>query len=149
RLAIRDRRYRGMTLEDTFTEIYRSNRWGGAPGELFSGRGSAHPKISEAYCGAVMEFLRALPPEQRSVVDLGCGDFRIGEQFVNLCSAYVGIDIVDDLIDELSRRGYPSHVTFNKLNIVTDPLPPGNICIVRQVLQHLSNAEIQQVLIKL
>ena len=30
-------------------------------------------------------------------------------------------------------------------NIVTDPLPDGELCLIRQALQHLSNADIQAI----
>jgi hypothetical protein len=34
-------------------------------------------------------------------------------------------------------------VRFCQLDLVSDPLPAGDVCLVRQVLQHLSNADIQ------
>jgi hypothetical protein len=40
-------------------------------------------------------------------------------------------------------------VSFRHANIVEDPLPEGDICFVRQVLQHLSNDQIAAVLPKL
>ena len=35
---------------------------------------------------------------------------------------------------------------FRQANIVEDELPEGDLCLIRQVLQHLSNAEIKQIL---
>jgi len=40
-------------------------------------------------------------------------------------------------------------VKFISLDIVEDDLPDGDICFLRQVLQHLSNAQISKILPKL
>mgnify|MGYP001148191611 FL=1 len=76
------------------------------------------------------------------VVDLGCGDFNIGSQIFPLTKKYYGIDIVKDLINFNKTKFNHSNLDFIKLNISNDDLPKGDICLVRQVLQHLSNKEI-------
>ena len=59
---------------------------------------------------------------------------------------YVGIDIVEELIEH-NRRVYGStNVSFRTLDIIEDPVPDGELCLLRQVLQHLSNEQIQKVL---
>ena len=85
----------------------------------------------------------------RTVVDLGCGDFRVGRL---LCAQgdlrYVGVDVVPDLIaHNRSRFGGPQ-VEFHCANLIEDELPDGELCLIRQVLQHLTNAEISRVLAK-
>jgi hypothetical protein len=145
----RDRWYSRMATEEVFTRAYAKNMWGGNGGTLCSGLGSSHPGITEPYLRAIGQFLEDLPQEQRTVVDLGCGDFRVGEQLAAKSRSYVGVDIVPAVIDELRGRPLPPNVRFELANIVSDQLPDGNICFVRQVLQHLSNAEIARVLPKL
>jgi hypothetical protein len=82
-------------------------------------------------------------------VDLGCGDFRVGKQLLPLCSSYIGIDIVKPLIHR-NQTTYGKVLTqFMHLDIVEDELPNGDVCFVRQVLQHLSNQQIVAVLQKL
>ena len=39
-------------------------------------------------------------------------------------------------------------IEFRNLDMVTDPLPEGDLCIIRQVFQHLSNGDIATVLRK-
>ena len=39
-------------------------------------------------------------------------------------------------------------IEFRQLDVVTDPLPEGDLCIVRQVFQHLSNRDVATVLRK-
>jgi len=40
------------------------------------------------------------------------------------------------------------NLTFRAIDAVTDPLPPGDLVIVRQVFQHLRNDQIQAILRK-
>jgi hypothetical protein len=86
-----------------------------------------------------------------TVVDLGCGDFELGRQLVARAQSanYIGCDIVPELVENLSTRYANERVRFKCLDIVADELPDGDVCLIRQVLQHLSNAEIMKVLRKL
>src|SRR5262249_48917541 len=40
------------------------------------------------------------------------------------------------------------NIEFRTLDVVTDPVPEGDLCIIRQVFQHLSNRDITTVLQK-
>ena len=82
-------------------------------------------------------------------VDLGCGDFRVGKQLLPLCSSYIGVDIVKPLIHRNQEKFGNATTHFMHLEIVEDELPDGDVCFVRQVLQHLSNQQIISVLKKL
>jgi hypothetical protein len=82
------------------------------------------------------------------VVDLGCGDFRVASQFVSDDIHYTGCDVVPALIASLNEKHARKNVEFRVVNIVEDELPDGDLCLIRQVLQHLSNAEIQTALAK-
>jgi hypothetical protein len=59
---------------------------------------------------------------------------------------YVGVDVVPELIERNRERFGGSGVEFVAADIVNDELPSGDICLVREVMQHLSNAEIQRIL---
>ena len=141
------RRFRALGRRETFEAIYREHLFGTIPGERFySGNGSVG-RFNDSYCESAAQLIREKGIS--SIVDLGCGDFRIGARLAPLVTDYVGVDIVPDLIEH-NRREYGSkHVSFTCLDIVEDPLPKGDLCLVRQVLQHLNNAEITKVLSKL
>ena len=48
------------------------------------------------------------------------------------------------------QKNYGSeHIHFKCLDIVDDELPDGDLCVIRQVLQHLSNDDVSRVLAKL
>jgi SAM-dependent methyltransferase len=80
------------------------------------------------------------------VVDLGCGDFRVAQLFVNDSIDYTGIDIVAPLIAHNEARFASHNVRFLCLDIISGELPDGDLCLLREVLQHLSNREITLVL---
>ena len=88
----------------------------------------------------------SIPPV---VCDLGCGDFNIGRQLVKYSSNYIGVDIVNDLILHNKNIFNQKQLEFRCLDIANDPIPAGDCAIIRQVFQHLSNDEVQQILKKL
>src|SRR5690606_6276338 len=85
------------------------------------------------------------------VVDLGCGDFSIGRRLLAGAGniTYIGCDIVPELIQAHSAHVNDPRARFQELDIVGNDLPEGDVCLVREVLQHLSNADVSRVLKKL
>jgi SAM-dependent methyltransferase len=94
------------------------------------------------------KFLASLPSPP-SVVDLGCGDFHVGAQLRPYCGRYVACDIVPALIERNKKEFAAGQVDFRCVNIIQDDLPDGDIVFLRQVLQHLNNAQILRVVQKL
>jgi hypothetical protein len=138
------RQYRRSTLHRrrVFTDIYRSGIWRQS-GQ--SGGKSHDAAIAQLYVKTVAEFLTSLG--KPNVVDLGCGDFAIGSQLRPYCQLYIACDIVPELIAH-NRQDF-ADVDFRVLDIVRDELPKGEVAIIRHVLQHLSNAEIANVVARL
>ena len=81
--------------------------------------------------------------------DLGCGDFNIGKELVSYTKNYVAVDIVPELITYNKKNFKSKNVEFQCLDIAVDDLPVADCAILRQVLQHLSNAEVLQITRKL
>ena len=135
-------RFRALPNSEVFSRIYEERLWGGPEGEFFSGSGS-DANFGDVYVAAVHEF--AATVDARRIVDLGCGDFRIGNR-VRQGFAYVGVDVVPALIAVHERKYGNEDTRFVCLDLTTDPLPPGDVALLRQVLQHLSNNEILRVL---
>lgn len=139
------------TREAVFTEIYLTHGWGRSDsGNGFcSGSGTNDPNVAAAYVSMVTEQADREGFRGLHFVDLGCGDFRIGSQLLPLCSAYIGVDVVKPLVDS-NLKQYGSETTrFIQLDIVNESLPNGDVCFLRQVLQHLSNQEVRAVLEKI
>jgi hypothetical protein len=84
-----------------------------------------------------------------SVADVGCGDFIVGKQTVELFKKYYAIDVASELIQFHKDNNTRDNLEFVKLDITSDELPNVNIVIARQCLQHLSNNQIDKFLTNL
>ena len=129
-------------------QVYAKGLWGGNGSTFYSGEGSHDTRIVDPYVAVVTEFLSSFETPL-SVCDLGCGDFNVGKAFVPLARKYTAVDIVPELITHNQSVCSAPNLQFQCLDIAKDMLPKADCVIVRQVLQHLSNAEIQEILPKL
>ncbi|NRD21268.1 class I SAM-dependent methyltransferase [Winogradskyella eckloniae] len=134
--------------KDVMNQIYDLHLWGGKDFDFYSGFGSHDAHIVVPYLDAVSTFLQS-HKNSLTVCDLGCGDFNIGKQLTQYTKKYIGIDIVENLIERNKKLFKAENLEFHCLNIVEDNLPKADCIILRQVLQHLSNTEILKVVHKL
>lgn len=121
------------SVEQVFTYIYRTNKWGDQ--ESCSGKGSN--------LEATAQLRRVLPEllqriDARTVLDIPCGDFHWMRE-VNLgVEQYIGADIVAELVEYNQRHyGGPGR-RFVKLDLLKDPLPPCGVIFCRDCFVHLS-----------
>ena len=144
--AIRAWPNRRLSAKEVFTRVYAANMWGTGKDDFYSGPGS-NAEAAKPYA----EFVTGLIAKHniRSVVDLGCGDYRVGRLITSCGVTYTGVDVVQPLVDENNRRYGNDHVSFQCLDIASDELPDGELCLIREVFQHLSNAQISAALAKL
>lgn len=129
-------------------QIYEANLWGKNGDDFYSGEGSHHPNIVVPYVKVVSSFLASFK-NPITICDLGCGDFNIGSQLLSFSKEYFAVDIVPELIEHLKKQYPLKEVSFFCLDIAKDELPKADCVIVRQVLQHLSNKEIKEIVSKL
>ncbi|MEH6659841.1 class I SAM-dependent methyltransferase [Leeuwenhoekiella marinoflava] len=134
--------------KDAMQQVYAKNLWGGSETPFYSGAGSHDAATVQLYLEAVISFFKSLenPPV---VCDLGCGDFNVGKELVPYTKAYKAVDIVPELIAHNNNTFKSKQLTFDTLDLAKDPLPKGDCALLRQVLQHLSNAEIASIVNKL
>ncbi len=119
-----------MNAKDVFSKIYDTDFWNGG-----SGVGSA-PETTVVYRAFLDRFLSGAGI--RSVVDVGCGDWQLGS-LVNWDGVdYVGVDVVDSVIDNNSVRYASDHVHFANVDVLNDcdSLPPADALLIKDVLQH-------------
>lgn len=137
-----------------FQDVYGQRLWGSdSDSKFFSGVGSRGVAV-DVYVEKMAELIRdyaaqiGRPPV---VVDIGCGDFQVGQALVSRLPdiTYVGCDIVPELVAHNSQVHGGDRVRFQQLDVVVQDPPAGDICLIRQVLQHLSNADIERVLTRL
>ncbi|MEB8327743.1 class I SAM-dependent methyltransferase [Flavobacteriaceae bacterium KMM 6897] len=134
--------------KDAMEQVYAMKLWGGSKSDFYSGLGSHHPEIVHPYVEVLTSFLTSFK-NPLVVCDLGCGDFNVGKELVKHTEKYVAVDIVPDLIAHNKEKFKGDNLEFQCLDIAMDNLPSGDCAILRQVLQHLSNAEVQNIVSKL
>jgi SAM-dependent methyltransferase len=142
------RRYGALPVAQAFETVYRTKAWGQTAGEAYcSGEGS-DPGFAQPYEKLVRELINSRGISR--VLDLGCGDFRVGRL---ICAPpapfqYLGYDVVEELVGYNRAQFGRGGVDFRCGNIIEDELPDADLCLIRQVLQHLSNSQILRVLSK-
>ena len=140
--------FKGMNTQEVFSKIYEEGHWGRSADphdRFYSGTGSRDAAVVTPYVQAVTAFLERLG-HRPDVVDLGCGDFRVGAQIRPACARYTACDIVPALIAHHRQAHAHLDVDFRVLDLSADELPPAEVVFVRQVFQHLSNAQISAAL---
>lgn len=151
--VIQKRRYESIfelskeSNEVIFTSIYLKYRWGRQSKKFnfYSGDGSHLKSITNNYIEKVSRIIEesVIRP---IVVDIGCGDFNIGKNFVKLSEKYIACDVVLPVIEYNKKKFKAPNLIFLALDATRDEIPVGDILILRQVLQHLSNADILKVI---
>ncbi|WP_343487959.1 class I SAM-dependent methyltransferase [Allomuricauda sp. d1] len=134
--------------KEIMSNTYAKKRWGGQQTDFYSGDGSHSKKLVKPYVREVSQFLGSFE-DPLVVCDVGCGDFNVGRQLVPYAKKYIGVDIVDALIDRNNNEFRQENLEFRCLNISEDALPDADCILIRQVLQHLSNNEISRVVKKI
>ncbi|MCZ2074835.1 MAG: class I SAM-dependent methyltransferase [Bryobacterales bacterium] len=126
-------RFRGLTLEQTFTRIYETNLWGSESSR--SGSGSAESETA-TLCVQIPKLLKGIGV--RSLLDIPCGDFGWLSQTDLAGIDYTGADIVAELVaNNTARYGSPSR-RFCHLDLTRDILPRADVVLCRDCLVHLS-----------
>ena len=139
---------------EIFSDIYRNEKWSKLPGEKFgSGSGSHLEKVIAPYINLLLQIVQC--NNIRSIVDIGCGDFWIMRQVFSALEKnnykyfYSGVDVVEELINYNAKNFGKQNVKFYCCDFAQDDFKiAGELLIIRQVLQHLSNADIEKILQK-
>ena len=132
---------------EIFTNVYQNKLWGAASPEnespFYSGPGSSDPQIVDPYVETVKRFFDSFPAKKKAV-DLGCGDFLVGSRIIDSFDSYTACDVVPELVDFNQKYWRHLPVEFSVVDLVKDEIPTGDVLILRQVLQHLSNDDISK-----
>ncbi|MDZ7638413.1 MAG: class I SAM-dependent methyltransferase [Bryobacterales bacterium] len=127
----------GLGLRERFAHIYQTNLWGSD--ESVSGSGSAFDQTA-----AIRAQLPVLLSEVQaaSILDLPCGDFGWMRNVDLNSLAYIGGDIVPDLIARHEREFGGENRRFAVLDLTQDSLPQVDLVFCRDCLVHLSFANV-------
>ena len=129
----------GSPRKEAFEKIYQTRRWGGTSR---SGPGS-DPQHTVRYIRFVNNWLEE-HADCQSIVELGCGDWAT-TRLINLSPrrSYLGLDIVPEVIAENRKKYQSASVRFECIDFLSHVPPAGDLLLIKDVLQHLSNAGVQ------
>lgn len=122
-----------------FTDIYSNKVWA-----IGSGPGS-NPKNAREYIVFLQNLLNE--PSLNTIVDLGCGDWQIMRTVqIPVGKKYKGYDVVASIIAENAEKYVKPNVQFYHITGLKDFVRQrvsGDLLIVKDVLHHLSNSEVE------
>lgn len=131
-------------MEIIFTEKYENCIWGNDNNKIYKGSSGCGSELNYIinYCNVIKNYI--IDNNIKSVVDLGCGSFLNGKTiYEELDICYTGYDIYTNLIEYLTKnKEYsPTKYTFKKLDIYNqkEDIINGDLCILKDVLQHWDN----------
>jgi hypothetical protein len=128
-------------VEKVFTHIFEQNIW--TSRETASGRGS-ELKVTKPIRQAISSLIKTF--NITSIADAPCGDFN-WMKHVDLGSCnYIGLDIVKTIIDQNTQFFASPSRTFKHLNLIEDRINTVDLIICRDLLAHLTNNEVLEVL---
>ncbi len=135
-------KYKNLSTREVFKKIYKNKVWTPENDKkkfnFYSGLGSHLDDFTTPYIEKVISFLNSFE-QKKEVLEVGCGDFVISSKIVPHTKKFIAGDIFDEII-ELNKKKYADlNVDFKVIDLTKDNLPHADICIVRCVLQHLSN----------
>ena len=130
---------------DVFAGIYRDGTWGRNDRDGTSGFGST-VRTTALYRAYLEQLVK--DAHVHSVVDAGCGDWEFSKVIDWTGIDYKGYDIVGSLVAQDTQRYGKPNVQFFTADIIDADLPPADLLIVKNVLQHLQNADVQRFLAK-
>lgn len=132
-----------MNHSDIFTNIYHQKTWKVLPWYPESGSGSS-AAATQPYRELLTNFISTNGIQ--SVVDLGCGDWTFSKLIDWSKLNYLGIDVCPDVIAQNNQLyGNDSNIRFACLDVtrhVDTNLPEADLWIMKDVIQHWSNADI-------
>jgi len=126
-------------IKNAFTRIYDENLWDGG-----SGPGSVI-EVNREYIDRLTKFITQ--NNIKSVLDYGCGDWQFSKYigFENLVDSYLGVDIVDSVIN-FNKENYSSEKVKFEVVDKNWKFDKVDLIVCRQVLQHLPDETVRELL---
>jgi Methyltransferase domain len=118
-------------MKEIFTTIYKQNLWGSS--ESVSGPGSSLTQ-TKTLIKQLPILLKQL--QVKKVLDAPCGDFNWMKEIHQHIESYIGIDIVEDLIDHNKSKYATDHIQFIHSDLTKDALPKVDLILCRDCLVH-------------
>lgn len=129
-----------MNHSEIFNNIYKKSLWG-----YKSGNGS-EPENSIPWIKVVNNFLNQ--SDINSILDFGCGDWRLGQKYKIGNKKYLGVDVSSVIIEEIQKYS-KINISFVQGDATTMDIKYYDLILIKDVLQHLSNSSVNTILNKI
>ena len=130
-------------MEKIFTNIYENKVWGDNKNNDYNGSSGGGSDVNyniDSYIPFLKNFISN--NDIKSVVDLGCGDFRCGPLiYDNLNVLYTGYDTYEKVIKYNKKNKSYNFIHLDIFNN-KEELINGDLCIMKDILQHWSLSSI-------
>lgn len=123
-----------------FDDIYKGDSWG-----FGSGHGSL-PSVTKGYRAYLETFIKE--NNIKSIVDYGCGDWQFSRYIDWGDASYLGVDIVERVINDNNKKYANKHVKFQHIAPNDKSIPQADLLIIKDVLQHMSEKDVKAFLEK-
>jgi len=129
-----------MTNLEIFNNIYLESSWG-----YKSGPGS-DPDFAKPWIEVVNSFLAK--DDIVKIIDVGCGDWRIGKHLNLEGKDYTGVEVSSVMFKETALNS-STNIRFIQADFETLDIPNVDIIIIKDVLQHLPNNSVYNIVNKI
>lgn len=119
------------TINEIFENIYLSDQWthGSGPGSI--------KELNVPFLEFIGTFIR--DNDVTNIVDVGCGDFQLFRQFEFEPAEYLGLDVVNSVVERNRREFGTPDVRFEDMPTDLASLPEADLYILKDILIHLDN----------
>ncbi|MCQ6274858.1 class I SAM-dependent methyltransferase [Bacillus sp. V3B] len=125
-------------MKEIFTNIHKKNAWGNF--HSVSGSGSSITQTTTLIQG-LPKLIKHL--KVKKMIDAPCGDFNWMKEIYENLEIYIGIDIVNEIIERNKKQYLADNLQFIHSDITKDPLPEGDLILCRDCLVHFSFSDIR------
>lgn len=129
--------------QEVFSETYEKALWGMNQQNVgWSGGGSSFNNTI-LYRNFIEKIIRE--NNIQSVVDIGCGDWEFSK-FMDWGDAeYLGVDVVDQVIDKNIMTFSSERIHFQSVNFLNIDIPAADLLLCKHVCQHISNHDVMDI----
>lgn len=140
--SLNDRNSALNPTERAFTEIYAGGDWG-----YRSGSGS-YPDSASEWISYVNDLI--MESSASRVLEIGCGDFRVGAEYQLNGAQYLGIDVCRTIINDNQERHTKSNIQFQVQDFENPEFfGEWDLILIKDVLQHLPFISIKNIVNKI
>ncbi|WP_087972291.1 class I SAM-dependent methyltransferase [Oceanobacillus rekensis] len=125
-------------MEDIFTNIHKNNKWGSS--DSVSGPGSSITQ-TRTLIEELPKLIKHL--KVKKIIDAPCGDFNWMKEIYKDIEMYIGIDIVNEIIQRNKKEYLADNLQFIHSDIIKDQLPESDLILCRDCLVHFSFSDIR------